>query len=65
MKKFILLIAIVFVASCDNDKNYCLKTVKYEKPNGDIVLTLNTKVNCETCEPIDERPDHTFIECVD
>jgi hypothetical protein len=65
MKKIYLLIALALFGCGEPDKDYCLKTVKYEKSNGDIVFTQNTKVNCETCEPIVERQDATFIECID
>jgi hypothetical protein len=64
MKKIYLLIALALFG-CDNDKDYCYRTVKYQKPNGDFVITMNVKVKCGTCEPIVERQDATFVECID
>jgi hypothetical protein len=64
MKKLILLIALTLF-SCDTDKDYCYRTVKYQKPNGDYIITVNVKVKCGTCEPTVERKDATFIECID
>jgi hypothetical protein len=61
--KYLLLTLLLI--GCDTDKDYCLKTVKYQKANGDFVLTTNTKVDCDTCEPLTPREGFTFIECVD
>lgn len=63
MKK-VLLLTFLFLLSCDNDKNYCLQTVKYQKDNGDYIITVNEKVDCQTCQPIKEREGLTFVECL-
>lgn len=63
MKKLLLLTALALL-SCDNDKNYCLQTVKYQKDNGDYIITVNEKVDCKTCQPIKEREGLTFVECL-
>lgn len=64
MKKLILLTALILI-SCDTDKDACYRTVKYQKPNGDFVITQNVEVKCGTCDPIVKRKDATFVECVD